>query len=88
MKKIIFLLLLLTLSPFSFAAKDIKISSDDCRTAATEIIRISEEAIPAAEDKKNAEKLKKRIADWKSRLSSDEDACNIYQDILKSSTSF
>lgn len=88
MRNFICILFLLSLSRFSFAAKDQKISPEDCRAAATEIIKISEKAIPMAEDKNNAEKLTKRIDSWEKRLASDEDTCEIYQDILKSSTSF
>jgi hypothetical protein len=88
MKKIVCLLFLLSLSHISYAEKNRKISPEECRAATEGIIKVSEDALPMAEDKKNAEILKNRIADWKQRLSSDEDACNLYQDILKNSTNF
>jgi len=88
MKKIIPLLFLLLLSRFSSAAKDQTISPEQCRAASTEIIKLSEEAIERAEDRKNIKKLSKLISEWKQRLDSSEDACDLYQDILKASTSF
>lgn len=88
MNKLLFTFFILLYFQFTSAATDQKISPEQCHTAASEVMKISEKAIPQATDKKNVAKLEKRIAGWKKRLNSDEDACKIYQDILKSSTNF
>lgn len=88
MKIIIYFLFLLLLSQFSYSAADQKISTEQCRSASTQIIQISEEALKETESKKNVKKLEKLISKWKKRLDSKEDACDIYQSILKSSASF
>lgn len=86
MKKTIPFLFLLLLSSFVSAAEDQKISEEQCLAATTEIIKISEEAMKIAEDKKNVKKLEQLIAGWKKRLDSGDNACDVYQDIAKSST--
>ncbi len=57
MKKIIYFLFLLLIPLLSYAAKDQKISPEQCRAASVEIIKVSEQAFPIAEDNKNAAKL-------------------------------
>jgi len=88
MKNFLSVLVLIFLSSTLFAVENVEISEDQCRAASTEIIKISKEALTKTDSKKNIAKLKKRIDDWSARLKSDENACNLYQSILKSSTSF
>lgn len=88
MKNYLSFLFLLSFSPFLLAVEKQTISEEQCRAASTQVITISEEALAKSESKKNAAKLKKLINDWNARLKSDEKACDVYQSILKSSTSF
>lgn len=85
--KVILFLSLILVVPFSYAVTDVEITPEQCREASNQIIIISEEALPNAQDKKKAEKLIKKIKKWNKRLKSNEDACKVYQDILKSSLS-
>lgn len=86
MKNILLTLFLLLFFQYSYAVSDLEITDEQCRAASNEIIKISEDSLPMADDKKKAEKLIKQIKKWKERLQSNENACDIYQSILKSST--
>jgi len=81
-------LFLLLFFPFLNAVADQEISTEQCRAASAGIIEISEKALEVTESKKNVKKLTRLVSEWKKRLNSEEDACDVYQSILKASTRF